>query len=1781
MSFYTSLTGLNGAQADIAAISNNVANVGTTGFKLSRAQFGDIFATSPLQNASGAVGSGTILKKVQQQFTQGNISSSQNSLDMAISGQGFFALKPSLTSTQTVYTRNGNFSVNNNRYVVDTQGQYLQVFPVNSDGSVIATGIQSAKNLQLPSTSGLPNATASIQLGLNLPADASIIPSSATYTKDNPYKFDRTNASTYNQSTSITIYDSLGNPTIATIYYVKTLNATSAIPNNRWQTHVFVGDKEVDPSLITSKDDQSRTLYINKYGQTTTDPTSFDSSFVANQPSPLFYQDDQIIKAQSTPAQVLGSIQNTSGFDFGDTDANQVTITTDPSQYSLTREGGNTALNSPFWGKDMFSISVDGSATQSITIKAGSYTGDELAAEMTRAVNSKFSDSKYFRITDTYRDVGGSVIAGNDVFNVSLSKIATDGSTVTLEPPLEIDLLGTNGGAGTPQDALVAQQLNYQDLTRDQMINLAQTKVNEALNARHNEFGKNPNWVDEANPPIKVGFDVASRSLTFTADPGQLGPDASLPQNRFQTLQVYNSTNSLNDLGLPSLTSSPSSIIGTNSRWSGQAVLPSGPPITAAGDQRTGVTVSYNKDTRQFVFSSGSTGETSSIKVGRASLAQVADILPQINSYDLSNVKLDKNESIVLELDGRSFTYTTPVAVDYNVPYPAAAGASAISADDFINNLQEAFPVSFAQTTQSNIGTATQKETQVITPFGNLLNGDKFNLTIQLDKDPAPSVSLSVGPLSGFSSDTKTSDRVTTLSNSIQDAIDTAAMNASVEGPTCSVVSGQIVMVYPTVGSISTIASMKQTVRGLSDTKTTTAAAESAVVTFNGLNAGQSLTLGGLKLTATLSMTNEEVANAFASLSSGVTSGSTSKGTFTGSLIGWNSASVTTTPVSAASTANNTFSAGVSGTPITKSGLTFTPNKDLTAAQVAAAFANLTSGAITGPSTADGTYSGALTAGISTGAVAASTTTNTFSAGVSGTPITKSGLTFTPNTAMTAAQVAAAFANLASGATTGPATTGAYSGALTTGFSTGAVTNTVVASPATNTFSAGVSGIPITKSGLTFTPNAAMTAAQVAAAFANLASGATTGPATTGTYSGALTTGVSTGAVTNTQDVVFTTAGASDVVFTNTNTSDVAFNTAATVVAKVALTSVLSKNVTDLGLSSTGTLPTVVTTQGVTDTTNNYTYFTDQTVTSSPAIVSTSGNAKTYEIQSLILQPQSIGGSVVIVPGDQYIITVPKSDGSVSTETITVPPLSPAIAPATLAATTGLEALVMKLNKQTNGDNDSFGNTVQFSVDKDNPNKLVMTYKALGSIVGTFSIKQFARVDSSISGSVATQIRPEAIGPLSLALAPGNGHRLMVEGNPNGEPFRLNVQAGGVVQPAEAEGATGSKTQTGRQIGQSLASNTNSGAIFAGNNDLLGIGATKSETSVAGTGLASTAATAYGSAAITPMNQTFLLNESLGENKMTFTVDGITGTITLPIRAYTGDTFATAIQQRVNLIQDPVTGRVVSGVTVKFDPNNNRLVFTSGTTGSTSQINVVGKANFGLNSVTQTAGKVPTITNLVQATDTNGNKLYVDSSGNITTVVPTTKLQSWSPLYLTPGELTFDTAGKLISPKQGVVYSPFDPGNGSNPLNLTIDYGKFSTQYTQPFSVQSLTQDGYPSGSLNGLTIDASGTVIANYTNGQTNALGKVMIANFANPNGLKQIGNADYVATSVSGDATLGQAGSDGLGSIQAGALENSNVDITEELVKLITAQRNFQANSKAIETETSLTQTIIQIRA
>ena len=161
MSFYTALTGLKGAQTDISTTSNNIANVGSNGFKKSRAEFGDIYGSTPLQAKS--VGVGTLTKSITQQFSQGNIATSSNSLDMAISGQGFFALQAGGNAQQTVYTRNGAFNVDDTGFIVDSNGQFLLGYPVDDDGAVSDKTLAGANKLQLKSEYGAPKQTGNIQ----------------------------------------------------------------------------------------------------------------------------------------------------------------------------------------------------------------------------------------------------------------------------------------------------------------------------------------------------------------------------------------------------------------------------------------------------------------------------------------------------------------------------------------------------------------------------------------------------------------------------------------------------------------------------------------------------------------------------------------------------------------------------------------------------------------------------------------------------------------------------------------------------------------------------------------------------------------------------------------------------------------------------------------------------------------------------------------------------------------------------------------------------------------------------------------------------------------------------------------------------------------------------------------------------------------------------------------------------------------------------------------------------------------------------------------------------------------------------------------------------------------------------------------------------------------------------------------------------------------------------------------------------------------------------------
>ena len=1089
MSFYTSLTGLNAATAELGIVSNNIANVGTIGFKKSRAEFGDIFATSPLQNASSSIGQGVLLKGVTQEFSQGNVAFSQNSLDMAIQGQGFFVLKPNLTSNQTVYTRNGSFRVNNDRYVVDSAGQFVQVFPVNDDGSVVATGLTSAKSLQLPTTAGLPKASSLIELGVNLPADAEIIPQQEQYTSGAAvYRFDRNDPNTYNRSTSITVFDSLGNPSIATIYYVKSSNATTEDPTNKWQTYIYVGDREILPALLSAKTDKGEALYIDKFGQQTTDPTQFDPTFNSSAPHPLYYLNDQTNRVDSENGKFIGGfIDRGNGFDFGSTDSNKIRI-------------GASTISSTYSGTFTPPVSTAASA-QTFTL---SVVGTTNGADATVQILTKTN-----------------VVGGNNTSGVTVTAVEIDAAVAAQATALQ------NAGIGYTGSAL-AGDLTFYDLDGENAFSIQLA----------NSFAGTTGGFS--------GADFANNATT---------------------------------------------LVGSN-------------PILSPKSQG-----------------------------------------------------LSTNNLLRLTVDG-----SDPITV------------------------------SLPDSLQGAELTGTELAAELTKAINNAYSDEQF---IRIDS--------------------------TNNLFRIQAEIDIPNSN--------------LTAVY--------------------DDKTPSS--------LNG----------------------------------------------------------------AADNNANTIAAAL------ELGLTI---------ELAA------------------------------------------------------GTQYTPSTLIEEVQ-----------------------------------------SKLDNEIGAGVLrvGYDSKSRTLTFKPYSNSSRIETLKVI---------GPRVSGV--------------------------------------DLANET--------------------LGLGTTADFIAV-------------------------GASSLQGTFATGEVR----------------PNGEF---------------------------------------------RLNEDQRRFGIEVQYLKDQ---RKFVF---ASGTTGETSSINIFATSDNERSGFV-----------------------LGID-----EEFSTEVQT------------------------------------------------------LQGTGLPAKPAVTRGGKAGIDISGTFSVTPN--DNLVNVTVDGIDGSIRIPPGAYTGGTFAAALETRINQIAT-ADGRTINGVKVTYDQDNSRFVFTSGTTSINSFINVNGHPNFGLNATTQQRGEVPKVTILKQATDTDGNLLYIDRDGNETTQRPE-NLPNYAPVYLTKGQLTFDTTGSLISPKEGAKYTPFDPQNGADLITLNVDYGKFSTQYSQPFSVLSLSQDGFASGRLDGLSIDSSGVVRANYTNGKQQALGKIILANFASPNGLKQIGNANYVATSNSGAPSVGEAGSDGFGTIQGGALERANVDLTEELVQLITAQRNFQANAKAIETATNLTSTIVNIR-
>ena len=1077
MAFFTSLTGLNAATAQLGVTSNNIANAGTTGFKRSRAEFADIFSSSPLQKSSSVIGQGTIIKGISQEFSQGNIEFSQNTLDLAISGQGFFALKPDFTSVQTVYTRNGSFSLNSDRYVVDGSGQYLLTFPVNADGSVITTARDAAQELRIPDTSGLPRASSAISLGLNLPAAAEVIPNRDVFASGQAeYRFDPTNPDTFNTSTSITVFDSLGNPSIATIYYVKTQNANVENPTNKWQTYIFVGGREIKPALISVKDDRGEQLYINKFGQLVTNPRegdpkavppiAGDPGFIPGTAHPKYVLDDQQINLRSQPARwrtppIIGD------FSFGSTG--------DDKQFigEVDKATGFPKSNS-LPSQNLFQMSVDGSSPRMISISPSlletipadlngerRLDGIQLANLMTTAINREFGDERFFD-------------------------------------------LGTNN------------QLRISAFT--------------------------PNDDDVLVPPVDANNNPKFQNI-----------DIELPRSR-TTLMVPN-------------------VAALNVQ-------------ATANDPATHLLVTGNLT---------------------------------INGVDIEAE--DPAEGFV--------TSDTP-------PRP-----SLIALRDAIN-------------ATANLGVRAFLNFDTLELRATAAGADGFEKDIVLGGTIGDAIALAAG----LDGDTATANdiqyRPEIIQSYIQEQLDEAGLPVNVRYDTAS--------------------------RSLSFKPN---------LTDEGF-AIQGLTVQGL---------------------------------------------------------------------------------------------------------------------------------------VNGQPAVNSLL----------------------------------------GFSDSEVKVRVGQDPRDPDFK-----------GRELVPN-----------------------------------------------------------------------------GRVAL----------------------------------------------PSSQQRYGIEVTYQRESQRFQFSS--------------------------------------------GTTGVES----------------------------------------------------RISISDSGVNST----------ARDLFVSGGARLDGEG-------------------LESIPAVSVSGQPARNISGS-----------------------------------------------------FLVTEQ--DNKVSVSIDGVSGLIVLPTGPYTGETFARELERRINLIEDEF-GRKVSGVSVRYDVTTERFTFTSGTASDNSFVSINGHPNWGLANVTAERGRVPVFANLKQDMDELGRPVFIDRDGRETPDGAATTGQNWFPVYLRKGELTFDTQGRLISPKEGAQYDPFDPLNGADPIVLNVDYGRNSTQFNAPFALLSLSQDGFPPGKLDGLEVDATGVVRATYTNGQQLALGKVILANFANPNGLKQIGDASYLTTASSGEALFGQAGGEGFGTIQGGARERSNVDLTQELVDLITAQRNFQANAKAIETSTTLTQTIINIR-
>jgi flagellar hook-basal body protein len=659
MSFFTALTGLNAATAQLGVTSNNIANAGTIGFKRSRTDFGDIFATSPLQKATSTIGQGVSLKRVTQEFSQGNVSFSSNTLDLAITGDGFFPLK-SADGFQDIYTRNGSFMMNDQYNVVNSAGQRLMAASVDSSGKA---NLSDLNVLTIPQkTTGQAKETTLVKLGLNFPADAQVISDS----------FNRNNPNTYNKSTALTVYDKGGNGYLATVYYVKTQNASASKPTNKWQTYVYIGDSLVSAALQQATNDSNEKMYVNKYGQLK--PESAVSDLLVNAKTKMFSLDDLKDVRTSVPASITGN-SLASLYTNADTKID-FTDLTDAQKLSLD---------------NFMEVSVDGSEPVNLNMTSligQQLTGSQIAKSLTNELNKQFGDERYFDLSSMVSSQPLTLVHNPDAEGV--------GTELNIDLS---DLPAYTAGFANGNKITDASKVQI-----SQLVNAMQQKINAAVATKVAAKSL------PAGTAITVSYDPFTRGFKFKeANNTNMGLRSNVNSN-----SIFGLTTSLELLDADG---GYSTLVG-----------PNGDFIRPLSEQRYGLKVEFDNVKQNFTISSGTTGDSSTIKVTIPSLRTVDGVTTYYNDFsNLDAIPATAAEGYAKTLLGISNTVevvTKEEAIRGVESSPAAITGSPVQINVNNNFTVDATNYKFVVAVDDVKGT-------VELPFGNTYTLDSFKAELE------------------------------------------------------------------------------------------------------------------------------------------------------------------------------------------------------------------------------------------------------------------------------------------------------------------------------------------------------------------------------------------------------------------------------------------------------------------------------------------------------------------------------------------------------------------------------------------------------------------------------------------------------------------------------------------------------------------------------------------------------------------------------------------------------------------------------------------------------------------------------------------------------------------------------------------------------------------------------------------------------------------------------------------------------------------------------------------